>query len=130
MRYLICLILGLVVGAIAASTLANISARRTAWPRGLMNVMQHELGDARSAARAGRCNAPDTPSAAAHLRLLASDIEPALLAPGTRDRVFSQYNSDLRAALANWDTGADCARQGEALTVVANACEACHRDYR
>lgn len=130
MRYLVCLIAGVVLGAIAASTLGNISARRNAWPRGLMNVMQHELGDARAAARAGRCIGPDMPAASTHLRLLADDIQPALLAPGTRDRVFSQYSSDLRTTLAKWDTGADCARQGEALTAVANACEACHRDYR
>jgi hypothetical protein len=81
--------------------------------------------------RPGRqCASPVVRSASAHLQLLASDIEPALLAPGTKDRVFGQYASDLRDALRKWDVGADCAHQSEALTVVANACEACHRDYR
>jgi hypothetical protein len=130
MRFLVCLIVGLAVGAIAASTFVNATAQRDAWPRGVMNVMQHELVSARAAARTQRCASSSVRTASAHLQLLASDIEPALLAPGTKDRVFSQYASDLRSALAKWDTGADCARQGDALTVIANACEACHRDYR
>ena len=130
MRYLVCLIVGLVIGAIAASTFVNATAQREAWPRGIMNVMQHELGNARMAARAQQCATPAVQAASAHLQLLTADIEPALLAPGTKDRVFSQYASDLRRALSQWDTGVDCVRQGAALTVVANACEACHRDYR
>ena len=109
---------------------SRTAAQREAWPRGIMNVMQHELGSARSAARAPQCVLPTLQAASTHLHLLASDIEPALLAPGTKDRVFSKYASDLRGALTKWDTSADCASQGAALTSIANACEACHRDYR
>lgn len=130
MRYLVCLIVGLAIGAIAASTVVTAIARRDEWPRGVMNVMQHELVGARAAARAQQCASPAMRAASAHLQLLAGDIELALLAPGTKDRVFSQYASDLRDTLAKWDVGADCAHQGEALTAVANACETCHRDYR
>ncbi len=130
MRYLVCLIVGLVVGAIAVSTFVNATAQREAWPRGVMNVMQHVLGNARTAARAQQCATPAMLSAATHLQLLATDIEPALLAPGSKDRVLSQYASDLRRAVSQWNASADCAQQGAALTVVANACEACHRDYR
>jgi hypothetical protein len=130
MRYLVCLIIGLAIGALAASMFANVAARRAAWPRGIMNVMQQALGSARTAARSGHCKTRSVPSDSAHLHLLAGDLEPALLAPGSKDRVFSQYATDLRTALEKWDTNADCARQGEALTAVANACEACHRDYR
>jgi hypothetical protein len=130
MRYLICLIVGLLAGALMASMAANAIAQRHAWPRGLMNVMQHELVDARGAARAGKCLAPAMPAAAAHLQLLATDLEPAVLAPDAKDRVFSQYASEMREAIAHWDPKADCALQTDALTKVANACEACHRDYR
>lgn len=130
MRYLICLIVGLLAGAMMANMASNAIALRHAWQRGLMNVMQHELVDARSAARAGMCMAPTMPAAAAHLQLLATDLEPALLAPDAKDRVFSQYASEMRDTIAHWDPKADCALQAEALTKVANACEACHRDYR
>jgi len=130
MRYLVCLILGVVIGGLLAMTLANTLQRRNAWPRALMNVMQHELGDARNAAKGGACPSPVLQRASAHLRLLADDLEPALLAPGSKDRVLSQYTRDFGKAVAAWETSADCPRQAEALTAIANACEACHRDYR
>ena len=130
MRYLVCLVAGLALGAMVASMIVNASALRNAWPRGVMNVMQHELGDAREAAHVGKCKAATTQSASAHLRLLAGDIEPALLAPGVKDHAFSKYASDLRDALTRWDTAADCPHQAESLTAVAHACDACHRVYR
>lgn len=130
MRYVICLLIGLVIGAISASTFINASAQREAWPRGIMNVMQHELVNARKTARSPQCATATLQSAASHLHLLAADIEPALLAPGVKDRVFSQYASDLKHALSQWDTSSACERQSAALTTIANSCEACHRDYR
>jgi hypothetical protein len=130
MRYLVCLFVGLIAGALLASIASSAMARRHAWPRSLMTVMQHDLVDARAAARSGQCKEPANADAAARLRLLAGDLERALLPAGTKDRVLSQYAGDMRATLAKWDTGADCARQTEALTAVANACDACHRDYR
>ena len=130
MRYLVCLIVGLVAGALMASMAGNAIAQRHAWPRGLMNVMQHELVDARGAVRAGQCALPTLPAASAHLQLLATDLEPMLLPAGTKDRVLSQYISEMRTSVGAWDPKAECPRQAEALTAIANACEACHRDYR
>ena len=130
MRYLVCLVAGLALGAMIASMVVNASALRNAWPRGVMNVMQHELGDSRKAAGDGTCNAAATQAASTHLRLLAGDIEPALLAPGAKDPAFSKYANDLHDALAKWDLRADCRHQANALTVVAHACDACHRVYR
>jgi hypothetical protein len=130
MRYLICLIVGLLAGALMANMGGSAIAARHAWPRGLMNVMQHELVDARSSVRAGTCSAPSNTAAAAHLQLIGADLERALLPPGTKDRVFSQYANEMRAAIDQWDPKAACPRQAESLTTIANACEACHRDYR
>jgi len=130
MRYLVCLVVGAVIGGLFAMTLANALQRRNAWPRALMNVMQHELGDARNAAKGGTCPSPVLQRASEHLRLLAGDLEPALLATGSRDRVLSQYMRDFGKVVTAWEPGADCMRQAEALTTITNACEACHRDYR
>jgi hypothetical protein len=130
MRYLICLIVGLMAGALMTSMAGNAIAVRHAWPRGLMNVMQHELVDARGSVRAGMCASPAVSVAAAHLQLLGADLERALLPPATKDRVLSQYASEMRTAIDQWDPKADCPHQAQALTTLANACEACHRDYR
>jgi hypothetical protein len=129
MRYLVCLVLGAIVGALFARTLANALQRRNAWPRALMNVMQHELGDARAAAK-GTCPSPILQRTSSHLRLFGDDLEPALLTPGSSDRVLRQYIGDFRKAVSAWDPAVDCRQQAETLTAIANACEACHRDYR
>ena len=130
MRYLVCLIVGLVFGAIAASMVVNTVARRHAWPRGVMNVMQHELSTARRAAHANQCAPAAAESAHRHLTLLATDIEAALLPNGAKDRVFTQYAQGLERAIADWDPAAACAAQTTALTRIAQACDDCHRDYR
>lgn len=130
MRYLLCLVGGALLGALLALTAASTLQRRNAWPRAIMNVMQHELGLAREAARQGRCAEAPLRGAQAHLALLSDDLERALLDHGAKDRVFSKYAQDLHSAVAAWDASADCPRQAAALGEVAQACDACHRDYR
>lgn len=130
MRYLVCLIGGALIGALVAVTIANMLGERNAYPRALMNVMQHELGRARDLVHANRCATPDANAAAEHLKLMAADVEPALLAPGAHDRVFSQYASDLRDAVAAFSVAADCPARVEAVTRIGHACDACHRDYK
>jgi hypothetical protein len=130
MRYLVCLLGGALLGALFAIMLANILGQRHAYPKALMTVMQHELGRARDLVRGDRCMAPEAASAGAHLALLASDIEPAILSPGARDRVFSQYANDLKKEVDAYNASVDCAARKDAVTRIANACDACHRDYK
>ena len=130
MRYLLCLIGGALIGALLALTAANSLQRRNAWPRAIMHVMQHELGQSRENARQGRCTDPSMRTAQAHLTLLSGDLERALLDPGAKDRVFGKYAQDLRNAVAAWDVNADCPHQAARLGEIDQACDACHRDYR
>lgn len=130
MRYIVCLIGGALLGALVAVTIANILGQRNAWPRALMTVMQHEVGRARDLVHDNACTTPEVNATAEHLRLMAGDIESALLAPGAKDRVFSQYASDLRDAVAAFAVAPDCTTRSQALTKVAHACDACHRDYK
>jgi hypothetical protein len=130
MRYLVCLIGGALLGALLAVTIASILGQRNAWPRALMTVMQHELGRARDLVHDNACTTADTEAAAAHLQLMAGDIESALLAPGAHDRVLSQYASDLRTAVAAFGAARDCPARSQALTKIGQACDACHRDYK
>lgn len=130
MRYLLCLLIGLLAGALLASTAASALQRRNALPRALMTLMQHDLADARGTTRAPACTTERLAAAHARMLLLAGDLERSVLEPATHDRVFTQYADDLRAAIARWDAKAACAVQAQALADVGNACEACHRDYR
>ena len=130
MRYLLCLLVGLLAGALLASTAASVLQRRNALPRALMTLMQHDLADSRAATRTPACMTERLSAAQARLHFLAGDLERSMLAAGTRDRVFAQYADDLRAAIARWDAKTACAAQAQALIEIGNACEACHRDYR
>jgi len=127
MRFVVCLFVGLLIGAIGATTATSIVRQRHAYPRALMTLMQHELAAARDAARSGTCS--DNPRHIATLAMLANDIPRAVPQNDPPERVFVQYVDDLRKQIARAPV-ADCRTQIQALTDVANACEACHRDYR
>lgn len=130
MRYLLCLVGGALFGALLAMTAAGALQRRHAWPRAIMVVMQHELGEARENARRDRCPEATMRDARTHLAVLSNDLERALLAGDAKDRVFGKYAQDLRASVAAWNPAATCPLQAESLSRIAQDCDACHRDYR
>jgi cytochrome c556 len=130
MRYLLCLLIGLLAGAVLASTAASALQRRNAVPRALMTLMQHDLAAARGATHSAGCTVDELPETRASLQYLAGELERTVLAPGARDRVFVQYADDLRATISRWDPEGACTAQAQALVDVGNACKACHRDYR
>jgi len=130
LRYAICLVVGLVAGFLVATMLANTLQQRSAWPRGLMRVMQHDFSASRSATRGTQCATPQMAEAASRLRMVGGQLGPALLPQGKEDRVLAQYVQRFHDAAAKWDASADCPAQAAALTAIGDACEACHRDYR
>ncbi|HET6545482.1 MAG TPA: hypothetical protein VFG55_01895 [Rhodanobacteraceae bacterium] len=131
MRYLVCLLIGLVIGALATNLVLGALAARDVWPRSIMQVMQHELAAANSAVRGGRCSDADLASPIAHLDLLGGDIGPAVRPGTTPDPVFAGYLHDLRAAVAAAAaSGPNCVSRLHALKAVDGACDRCHRDYR
>ncbi|MEZ5462950.1 hypothetical protein [Dokdonella sp.] len=127
MRYLVCLLVGLLVGALVATTAANILNRRDPYPKALMNVMKHELGMASAAADRLQCE--EDRYAMSKLAMMAGDIEIAMPAGQKPDRVFKQYVENFRKAIYKaGDT--PCPQRAEALIELKNACDDCHRDYR
>jgi hypothetical protein len=129
MRSLILLALGLAVGALAASSVLNALGRRDAYPRGLMNVMQHHYAGLREAIRDGHCD-----SAAAHVSVLSAlsrDIDSAMYPDATPDEPFLEYEHRLNDALtAAASAGAECKTVAPAVERITAACDACHHQYR
>ncbi len=128
MRYVVCIVLGLLIGAIAAVTATNILAsQRDPYPDSLMQVMSHELGAAKKAAELPACN--DNRYALDKLSMLSDDIIIAMPDSGEPDRVFHQYITNLhdKVEIARQ---AECVNRKQALVDVKNACSDCHRDYR
>ena len=126
MRLAILFALGLAIGAIATANIMSALRERDAYPRGLMNVMQHDLGALRAEARTPRCAAGATTSLE-QLRGLAGSIETAVYGEDPPDPPFAEYARHLRAALP---ATVDCKAMPLALAKVGAACDACHRQYR
>ncbi len=126
---LLILLAGMLVGALIAFSAANALHQRSAWPRGVMNVLQHHLGELRSLQRRNDCTPART---ALHFQRLAqtgADIGPAFAdeKPDFHDqaRRFVDASSRLGA-----EAPTSCQALDEALRQTGDACESCHLRYR
>jgi hypothetical protein len=122
-------VLGLAVGVIATANIGSVLRQRDAYPRGLMQVMQHDMGVLRDAARRNRCDA-GTDASLLQLRSLATGIESAVYGndpSNPPDPPFAEYAKRLRTKLP---AQVDCKTLTPALESVGQACDACHREYR
>lgn len=126
MRLAILFALGLAIGAIATTNIVSALRQRDAYPRGLMNVMQHDLGTLREAARAQRCDARAAASLN-QLRGLAGGIEAAVYGNDPPEPAFADYARKLRDAIP---TTLECKGLQHATDRMGAACDACHRQYR
>ena len=126
MRLAILFALGLAIGAIATANIISALRQRDAYPRGLMHVMQHDLGALRADARTLRCDAGATTSLQ-QLRGLSGGIETAVYGDDPPDPPFAEYARRLRSALP---ATVDCKALPQALEKVGAACDTCHRQYR
>lgn len=131
MRNLILLGLGLLLGAVGASTVLNAMARRDAYARGVMNVMQHHYGGLRERLRDSTCTAFDPSNDRSILAALTEQVGPSQYGDAKPDAPFREYTDRLRAAVAELPQQATtCAAVASIVTRIGNACDACHRQYR
>lgn len=127
MRNLVLLLIGIAVGALVTANIINTLRQRDAYPRGLMNVMQHHYAALRDDIRRARCGQQAGTELAA-LRRLSDDIGDAVYSGDTPDAPFREFEQRLHDALAA--TPSSCTEGSAALDKVTAACEACHRQYR
>jgi cytochrome c556 len=132
MKHLILLLIGLLVGAMGASIVANTLRQRDAYARGAMDVMQHHYGALREAIRAQRCDAQKTATDIAQLRALANDIEPAVYPDATPEAAFREFVERLHGALGEIPAPppSDCTALAPLVQKVGKVCEDCHQQYR
>jgi cytochrome c556 len=129
MRALLLLLLGLAVGAIAASFAGNALRERDAYPRAVMDLMQHHVGTLRGAIRARQCDGTTTTGHLQRLQVIATEIGPAF--PDV-DQPFRDGAAKLENALrvSAAAAPADCPALQAALKPIDDACDSCHRLYR
>jgi hypothetical protein len=126
MRQIVLLAVGIVVGAAAGISLVNTLRQRDAYPRGLMDVMQHQYASLRNDVRDGHCQ--DSAQHLLLLRTLSRQIGEAVYGEDIPDSPFREFQSRLGDALA--DTPADCKGFATQTVRIGSACDACHRQYR
>ncbi|WP_024891071.1 hypothetical protein [Luteimonas huabeiensis] len=131
-RYLFLFLVGLVVGAVATVMIVRaLQARADRFPTSLMQVTQWHAEQLRAKVEENRCAATDLLPHLRALRTLADDLEPAF--PDLRDdQRFAQAASQMRRSLdANLASPPlNCAGLESATRDIANACRACHQDFR
>ncbi len=131
MRSLILLILGLAFGAVCTAITINALAQRSAYARGVMQVMQHHYAELRNGQRTGRCDATAVAHAHEALRLLDDEIERSVYGDSTPEPPFREYADRLRSAVADLGDGTKtCPQLGLVINRVGDSCDACHRQYR
>ncbi len=132
MKHLMLLLIGLFVGAMGAAEVVNALARRDAYARGVMDVMQHHYATLRQDIRAQHCDATKSAQAIAQLRALAANVEPAIYPDSTPDASFRQFDERLHNELAHVPTPppADCAVLAPLVQKIGKVCDDCHQQYR
>ena len=126
MRRIALLMLGLAVGAAGGASVVNTLRQRDAYPRGLMDVMQHHYAALRDDVRRGHCE-----NSAAHVLLLhelSGEIGSAVYGDDIPDAPFREFESRLREALSA--SPADCKSLADQASRIGAVCEDCHRQYR
>jgi len=131
MRYLLVLLGGIVCGAVLAFIAANTLLQRDAYPRSVMQILQHHVGALRQARRRGDCGLEGLRRHWTGMANLALEIDPAFAAraPEPAFSETSQRFVRLMTTLAQ-SPPVDCATLDHAQAQINEACEDCHRQYR
>ena len=127
MRNFLLVALGLALGVLATSNIINALQRRDAYPRGVMNVMQHHMAALHDDLRRQRCVDPGQEHWLT-LRALAGQIGTAVYRGDTPEPPFREFEKRLADAVAA--SPADCKELAPALERIGAVCEDCHRQYR
>lgn len=133
MRALLLIILGLVVGGVAATMLGNVLRMRDAYPRAVMVIMQHHMARLRAAVDHGTCPADLARSHLGRIAAVDAEIVPAFAGPdGGIQKRFRHYAEQLQGAVqATLHQVPDgCGALAVAVKHIADRCSDCHRQYR
>ncbi|MGY0504648.1 hypothetical protein [Luteimonas sp. e5] len=134
-RYLMMLVLGLVLGAVATvMLLRSLEARKTPmdkWHGAVMNVIAVHNGQLKKSIETNRCNPNDVVPHLQTLRRMADDLEPAF--PDlAREELFVKNASEFRHVLdaAQASPPLSCESLKQTASDIGTQCKACHDNFR
>ncbi len=121
-------LIGLIIGAMLALSVANSQRYRNIYPRGLMAVMEADLDRITEAAAANRCEEPASRERLERLLSLSLDNRSAFRAE--QNAHFGELDLALQQSLQHAIASPDCSTLVTRLEHVDRQCEGCHREYR
>lgn len=132
MRLLVLFILGTMLGGAVAMLAINAQQQRSAYPRGVMAVLQNDLGRLRDITRMQPCDVSKSPALLQRLRNATQEIEPALYATGEVEPIFHRYAEKLRSTLDQSMAApvSDCPALSKNVAAIGENCDNCHREFR
>ena len=132
MKTIIVLLVGLLAGAVLATTAIGALAARDRYPTSVMVVMQANLSALQRGLRAQDCGLPDADRHVRQLGALATEIPRAfaMLERESADFIRSRevLEDTVRTTLAR--PPADCEALNRSVTAIAQSCDACHNGHR
>lgn len=132
MKSIIVLLVGLVAGAVLATTAIGALAARDRYPAAVMVVMQANLTALQRGLRTQDCGLPGAERHARQLAALATEI-PTAFAMNEREsadfmRSRALFEDAVGTMLAN--PPADCEALNRSVTAIAQSCDSCHNGHR
>jgi len=132
MKWIILLLVGLVAGALLATSTIGALSARDRYPKAVMVVMQANLSAMQRGLRAGDCGLPAATRHAGQLAALVAEIPPAFgsLERDSADFVRSRQLLERAIGAVLREPPVDCEALNRSVTAIAQACDACHNGFR
>jgi cytochrome c556 len=132
MKSIILLLVGLVVGALLATSAIGALTARDRYPKAVMVVMQANLSGLQRGLRTPDCGMPQALGRASQLAALTAEIPPAFATLERESTEFVRSRQLLEQAIGAvlGEPPADCDALNRAVTGIAQACDACHNGFR
>lgn len=132
MKWMIVLLVGLVAGALLATSAIGALSARNRYPKAVMVVLQANLSAMQRGLRAKDCGLFEATRHAGQLAALTAEIPPAFasLERDSADFVRSREVLEQSIGAVLREPPADCEALNRSITAIAQACDACHNGFR
>lgn len=132
MKWIILLLVGLMAGALLATSTIGALSARDRYPKAVMVVMQANLSAMQRGLRAKDCGLPAATRHAGQLAALVAEIPPAFasLERDSADFVRSRELLEQSIGALLREPPSDCEALNRSVTAIAQACDACHNGFR
>lgn len=131
MRAVAMLVLGIVIGALAAVTAVGAMKQDVPYSKAAMAMIRHHFTPLREMVEGGHCDAASVQRHLHGLQALSTELDP-FLPTGGNDAAFKRHAADFASAVNEVVAAppVSCEALGAANRKIGGACKACHDEFR